>query len=217
MILLIFQVFISVSCSGNEVLNSADVPGNAADQYTVYIVNNNLHTGIIIPVNGESLKRISGMKFFMNFMYADIGWGEERFYQDPDDNFCMAARAVFFPNSSVIRMEGYDSVGPYFVSWSDYTVELIFTREQFIKLSDFIGNSFKKDTTEDFIVASKRHSGSVIFFKSVYRYCLFNTCNTWVADALKNSGFEVSGFPVITARQLYYGIRDKGIVLKPLK
>lgn len=211
------QIFISASCTGRENLNTGNETGYTAGQYTVYIINNNLHTGIVIPVDDESSRTITALKYFKNFRFTDIGWGEEKFYQNPKDNFCMGARAVLLPNTSVIRIEGYSNTADSFIGWSDYTVRLTLSKDQYIKLIRFIENSFKKDTGDTLFITSEKYSGEIIFFKSVYRYCLFNTCNTWVAEALKSSGLDVSPFFIITASQLYREIRNQGTVLKPLK
>jgi len=207
----------SFSCTGRENLNREGEINNISGQYTVYIVNNNLHTGIVIPIGSESSQIISAMKYFKNFRFADFGWGEEKFYQDPHDNYCMGARAIFLPNTSVIRIEGYRNIEEGSFIWSDYTVMLTLTKDQYIKLIIFIENSFKKDTGDELSITSQKHSGSVIFFKSVYRYYLFNTCNTWVAEALNTSGLDVSPFLIITAGQLYDEIKDQGKVIKSLK
>jgi len=216
-ILFVPEIYFSVSCKGSDQFNKQEEINTSAGEYTVYIINNNLHTGIVIPVNSESISHISSLKYFKNFELIDIGWGEEKFYQDPQDSFCMGARAILLPNTSVVRMEGYGSIADCSISWSDFTVRLILSKDQFIKLAKFIDDSFRKETGDELIITSKKHSGHIMFFKSVYRYHLFNTCNTWVAAAIKYAGFDVSPFFIITATQLYNEIKDQGTVLKSLK
>lgn len=210
------QCIIILSCTGSDKMSKYADVNQSGVHYPVYIINYNLHTGIVIPLIDESLHNISALRYFKNYQLTDIGWGEENFYQDPSDNFCMAARAVLFPNSSVLRIEGYGNIDNGYIGWSDFTVKLTLTKEQFIKLSGFIENSFRKDEQNGIIITSEKHSGGIIFFKSVYKYHLFNTCNTWVARALESSGLDVSPLFIITAGQLYNEIKDKGTVLKPL-
>lgn len=210
-------MFISLSCTGTENLSRGEEINTSSGMYTIYIINNNLHTGIVLPVDNESTHAISAVKHFKNFSYTDIGWGEEKFYQEPEDNFCMGARAILLPNTSVIRIEGYSSFTDDIIGWSDYTVMMSLSKNQYIKLISFIEKSFTRDEGNELIITKQKHSGSIIFFKSVYKYHLFNTCNTWIAEALKASGLDVSPFFVITAGQLYNEIKDKGKVLKHLK
>ncbi len=208
-----FTIFLS--CSGGEKLNKDIAVNISSDQIIVYIINSSIHTGIIIPVDSESISRISALKYFKDFQFADFGWGEEFVYQHPDENYCFYAKAVLLPNSSVISVEGYSSVSGM-INWSDFTVKLTLSTDQFMKLMDFIDKSFKRENNEP-IITSKKHSGDVIFFKSVYRYHMFNTCNTWVAKALEIAGLDVSPFFVLTSGQLYKEIKDNGTVLKTLK
>lgn len=210
-------IYIPLSCTGTENLSMGEEFNTRSGLFTVYIINNNLHTGIILPVDKETSHAISALKHFKNFRYTDIGWGEEKFYQDPDDNFCMGARAILLPNTSVIRIEGYSSFTEDIIGWSDYAVMLSLSKDQYIKLISFIENSFMRDEGNELIITKQKHSGSVIFFKSVYKYHLFNTCNTWIAEALKASGLDVSSIFIISASQLYNEIKDKGKVLKSLK
>lgn len=215
--LLYLQIFLSTSCTAGEIsIKSSNIiasPGH----YTVYIINNSIHTGIVIPVDRESLHMISALKYFNNFQFTDIGWGEETAYQDTEDIYWHYVKAVLYPNPSVICIEGYRSLPDSFIGWSDFTVMLSLSSEQFIKLTAFIENSFKKDQGNEVIITSKRHLDQMIFFKSVKRYHLFNTCNTWVAAALQSSGFDVSPSLVITAGQLFNEIKKQGTVLKSLK
>ncbi len=216
LITLLIIVFGFTSCDGAENLISVSNNSTVTGQYSIYIINYSFHTGIVIPVNSESIVAVTALVYFKQFSFTDIGWGEEKFYQNPDDNYCMGARAILLPNRSVLRVEGYNS-SDNFILWSNYVVMLNLTKEQYFKLLAFINQSFAKQSSNDLIIASEKHSGDVIFFNSIYRYHLFNTCNTWIAEALKVSGLDVSPFFTITAGQLYNEIKNKGRVVKPLK
>jgi len=216
-LLLSIEIYLSVSCTAGEKLNRDGGDIIPPGQYTVYIINSSIHTGIIIPVDKESSRAISALNYFKDFQFADIGWGEETAYQDLEDNYWHYVKAVIISNPSVNSIEGYRSLGDGFYSWSDFTVMLSLSSVQYSRLISFIGNSFTKDRGNEVIITSKRHLGQMIFFKSVYRYHMFNTCNTWVARALQSSGLDVSPFFVITANQLYNEIKNRGTVLKALK
>ena len=219
LLIIFLNLILSVSfcCTGRENTESLINPNSQSDIHSIYIVNNYMHTGIIIPVENESIHVISSLKYFRDYNFIDIGWGEEKFYQDPNNNICMGARAILLPNTSVIRIEGCSAAMENFILWSDFTVRLSLTTEQYMKLLDFIGKSFIKGSDDESVITSSRHSGEIIFFKSVYRYHLFNTCNTWVAKALQKAGLDVSPTFIITARQFYNKIKDQGTVIKPLK
>lgn len=215
-LLIALQGYMNISCSknkGSEIpLAASGLPGS----YTVYIVNNNLHTGIVIPVNSESIRYIPALEYFKNRNFADIGWGEEKFYQNPKSGFCMGAKAILLPNRSVIRIEGYNSFDSFFINWSDFTIRLSLTDNQFRELAAFIQRSFGDKMEGELIITSQKHSGEIIFFRSLHSYHLFNTCNTWVAKALQSAGIELSSMFIITKGQLYDQLKDRGTVLKKL-
>jgi uncharacterized protein (TIGR02117 family) len=205
----------SASCSENEKHKADSELDQISAEYPIYIINYSYHTGIVIPVNSETTLAIKALSYFRNFKYTDIGWGEEKFYQDPSDNYCMGARAILLPNRSVFRIEGYNGID--FIKWNSFVVMLKLNKDQFTKLLIFIDESFTKQSENETIITSQKNSGSVIFFKSIYKYHLLNTCNTWIAEALKISGLDVSPFLTITAGQLYNEIKDKGTIIKALK
>jgi len=213
----VFQIYFSISCAESEKPDRHHEINLSSGRYTIYVVNYNLHTGIIIPVENESIRRISALKHFKNYSFTEFGWGEEKFYQNPDENYFMAAKAILFPNRSVIRVEGRSRIGDGFIGWSDYTLKMTLTEEQYINLLIFIENSFRKDSDNNPFIASKKYSGAVIFFQSVYKYHLFNTCNTWAAHAFKSAGLDVSTFFIITDKQLYDELKQRGTVIKYLK
>jgi uncharacterized protein (TIGR02117 family) len=212
--LIALQAFL---CAESKKINRDEKVNTTSGEYTVYIINNNIHSGIVIPVNNESLKGITALYYFKDFQFVDFGWGEETDYQDIEENYWHDVKAVIMSNPSVTRVQGYRSVDDLFVDQSDFTVKLSLSKDQFTKLIYFIDGSFTKDAANGLIITSKRYSGEVIFFRSPYRYHLFNTCNTWVAKALQSCGLPLSPFFVITAGQLYNKIKDQGIVIKSLK
>ena len=72
----------------------------------VYLVKNNLHTGIVFSVNEKLIENIPAISNFSEYYYVDIGWGDEDFYQHPDPDILLGAKAILVPTSSVIRIEG---------------------------------------------------------------------------------------------------------------
>lgn len=204
----------TVSCSSPREKQIVHNETPSTITYTIYVINNNLHTGILIPVNRDSLQIIVALKHFTDYEYADFGWGEEQVYQSPADTFCMDAKAILLINPSVMRVEGQNGYLNSLVSWSDFTVRFILTSRQFRRLCEFINDSFTKDPGKGVIISLQKSAGRIIFFRSVYYYHLFHTCNTWVADALEYSGIGISGSFIITAGKLFKAIKDQGTVLK---
>ena len=192
-LMITIQIFVYAAFSGNKKQEAAENTVTSPEQYTVYVVNNNMHTGLVIPVYTESNNHITAI------------------------NYLHDARAILKRNTSVIRIEGYTSFEDIFIGFSDFTIQFNLTTEQFTKLMEFIENSFRKDVDSNLIITSKSSSGDIIFFKSVPAYHLFHTCNKWIIESLEYAGLEVSPFFIITRKQLYDRIKNHGIVLKHLK
>jgi hypothetical protein len=213
----IMIIQLTMSCHGSEKIQVSDDNNPAENKYTVYIINTNIHTGIFISINDESAKYIEALKYYTDYEYADFGWGEETVYQTHAETYCMDAKAILLVNPSVVRVEGYNGTIESLVKWSGFSIKFSLTSGQFKQLCGFINESFIKNSDGSTIITSQESSGRITFFKSVYKYHLFNTCNTWIAKALKNSGIEVSDFFIITSGQLYRSIKDHGVILKKLQ
>ena len=177
---------------------------------TIYLVKNNLHTGIVIQLNPEVMKLIPAAERFEGNKYIDIGWGDEDFYQHPDPDYLLGAKAILVPTNSVVRIQGKDFKIDKIVEWSDFTIQFNLNGNQFKKLCEFINLSFLKDENENFIIASEDHNNKVVFYKSGFKYHLFNTCNTWIAEAFEKAGFNVSSSNVVTAENLFEELSKHG-------
>lgn len=180
----------------------------------VYLVKNNLHTGIVFSVNEKLIDIIPAIKNFSEYNYADIGWGDEDFYQHPDPDILIGAKAILVPTSSVIRIEGKNYEINKIVEWSDFCIKFDLTGEQLAKLCEFINSSFLEDDDKNFIITSRNENNRIIFYKSGLKYHLFNTCNTWIAEAFEKCGFDVSPSDVVTAENLFEELSPFGIILK---
>lgn len=182
--------------------------------HQVYLVKNYWHTGIMFSVNEELISHIPAISNFAEYKFVDIGWGDEAFYQHPDPDYLLGAQAILVPTSSVIRMEGKNSSLNNIIEWSDFSIRFDLSNEQFLKLCKYIENSFEKDEHQNLFITSTKSSGRITFYKSHKKYHLFNTCNTWVAEALEESGFDISSSNVITAENLFEEVSKFGTVLK---
>ncbi len=187
---------------------------HALRNYDVYVINRGIHTGLVIPVNTISKRSIDAMGEFPDATFVDFGWGDEEVYQTPDETLCMDIRAVLIPSSSVMCARAIHTGIGIQVERSDFAVRFMLAEDEFTRLCMFINSSFTRDGENRLIKTSVRSGGNIIYFRSIHTYCLFNTCNTWIADALSLVVPGVSPFMVITRDNLYDEIRDRGELLK---
>jgi hypothetical protein len=180
---------------------------------TVYLIKSYWHVGILFHVDSTVIKHIPALITFNRYKFVDIGWGDEDFYQDPETDYYNAAKAILFPTKSVIKVTGHMAGLESIKKWSDFCIKIKITNEQYSRLMEFIAESFLVEN-DKYVIASSNSSGAIVFYKSVLAYHLFNTCNTWVADALENAGCDVSKDGIITAEDLFEEVKSIGEVLK---
>lgn len=171
------------------------------DEYKVYVVQEAWHTGIVLNVDDVSADLFPEITNYQNHQFIDVSWGDERYYQYPNPGIFMAARAVLWPTSAVIRLAGY-SREPQIVFAQSTILEITMNEERFNHLCSFISESFIRDKHGK-IIPSTVYRNSRTFFLAKRKYSVFRTCNTWVALAFKESGFDTGTFFLITAGQLF--------------
>ncbi len=185
------------------------------DEVTFYLIKSYWHTGLIFSVDSTLLEHIDALRNFDDKKFVDIGWGDEDFYQNPSDfDLYLASKAILIPTNSVIRIAGYLTPIESIIRWSDFCIKFKFTKIQFQKLCNFINTAFERNDEGNLIITSKTASGGIAYYKSIYKYHLLNTCNTWVANALKFAGLDISPSNVIRANELFFEVKDFGEVLK---
>lgn len=181
----------------------------------IYIAKIDWHVGIILKVDENLIKNISAAQYFKDFNYVDIGWGDADFYQSPDNfDLYLASKAILFPTTSVIRIQGYNQSIDQIINWREYAFEVGLLKDEYENLCKFIDNSFSRDSTNNLSVTLQKNNKRVTFFSSVHKYHLFNTCNTWVADALDFAGQDINASDVVTADELYFELLKFGKLVK---
>ncbi len=187
-----------------------------ADSLDVYIINYSYHTGIVLPVDSTFKSNFIAAKDFLNYRTIDIGWGDADFYQIPGFDLYLAAKALFVPTPSVLRLEGIDYPIRAMPENYDFIFLLRMSVSQLLKLIEVINLEFRRTDTGGLLITSEQYSGKVRFYESNRNYHAFNTCNTWIARVLRDGGFNISTFMVITEQDLYNRLKRIAKLIKPL-
>ncbi|MBM4172623.1 MAG: DUF2459 domain-containing protein [Ignavibacteria bacterium] len=185
-----------------------------SDSISIYLVKESWHTGIMIPVNEYTITKLPVAKYFKEFLFIDIGWGDADFYQTPGSDIFLAAKAILIPTPTVIRVDGYKFPIEKVIEWRDFAIELSLKNEEFIKLATYINESFIYNDRGEHIISKSEEGKPIIFFKSKYFYYFLRTCNTWAAEVIQSSGKDIDTFGLVTAGQLYSKVVKYGKVLK---
>lgn len=185
-----------------------------SQERTIYIAKNYWHTGVVIPIDKEAVKLLPSLKFFKENNFVDIGMGEKDFYMSPSREILPAAKAILIPTDATIRMAEVPGDTSFLRRISDFLIELKLDNNSFRKLLMFVDSSITKNELGEEIIIEKRAEGSIVFYESPESYHLFNTCNTWLASALKYSGMDIDPNNVITSKELFRELLGKGRVIK---
>ncbi|WP_345976987.1 DUF2459 domain-containing protein [Sulfurimonas sp. HSL3-7] len=177
------------------------------DNKTVYVVNNyGWHTGIVLS-RKDAAPYLHAFDDFKSARYLEIGWGDELYYQAKKITFWMSIRAAFWPTDSVLHVVALQDEPLAHFSDSD-VVALELSNRGFIRLVEFIDNSFALDEKGEIITLGSGLYGTSRFYRAEGTFHLFNNCNTWSADAIRSSGFPISTFYVFSSDNMMYQLKQ---------
>jgi len=155
----------------------------------IYLSYDPLHVNLILDVRDN---RLEWIRFFPkllskgNFNYLEFGFGDKETYLNTpnweDLKLITALKALFLNTDSAIHLSYYQNID------SSKVKTLYLTKTQYRKLVDSILKSF--GTKPEFI--SKGYGSRDAFYRAIYKYNLFFTCNTWVDEVLKEANISVT-------------------------
>jgi uncharacterized protein (TIGR02117 family) len=193
--LIIFSIALLSGCT--EPVSAFYPPDpNETDNKTVYIVNHGLHTGIVLPKK-DAAPYMHSFDDFKSARYLEIGWGDETYYQAEKETLWMGIRALFWPTDSVLHVAALQT-DPVAYFPNNEVVQLKLSKTGFIRLVEFIDNSFALNEKRQIIKLGSGNYGTSRFYRAKGTFHLFNNCNTWSARAIRSSGFPISSFYVFT-------------------
>ena len=181
--------------------------------HKIYFIKQNWHTAIVFSTRELDSQLFREYDLFSEFGLIDIGWGDEEFYQYPGFDSGLAFKALFYLTPSTLRVEGINLTKEEYFDLSEIVIELEVSDEQFKNICTFINNTFYINDAGKTSILNKKAGGKIIFYKSKGSYHLFNTCNTWLARGLRESGIEIEDNILLT-EQLFNELARIGSVIK---
>lgn len=158
--------------------------------FSVCIINDGMHTNIVLPVQNNLVDwrefiniAAIGQDATANYKYLTFGWGDRDFYiQTPtlaELNLVTAVKALFLPTPSTILVQGFANIP------QDRDLKCVkVTRTNYLKLTQFIQNTFQLNSQNQPIRIANGHSSNSGFYAANGNYSIVKTCNNWVAEAL---------------------------------
>lgn len=156
---------------------------------TLYLTSNGLHTHLIFPRNDVIAHAPYLNSYFQTADFIQIGWGDYNYYGNPLQSRWMGLKALLFPTSSVLGVQGVRDINELTEKINVYEISLEKLNWNYIV--DFVCSFFKTDDLGQ-VSLVRIKSNNEHFFAAYGTYSLFNTCNNWTARALKTGGIDVN-------------------------
>ena len=188
-----------VNTSSQSVFNTNATDHKASidnkQSMTILIQHGLAHTNIIISLASSSLdwgnllpdlvpNQIKGQEG-----YLLVGWGDKETYQSTPDwgdlKASVAIRALLINTPSALHVRYLENL-----AWMENSViPLKLSQVNSDEVENRILGSFRDDKPK---ILSPGYDAGDRFYYSKGQYNIFNTCNTWTGDVLRQSGVSMS-------------------------
>jgi len=164
---------------------------NSANDVSIYIMTNGVHTDLVLPVKNE-IKDWSSEIRFENTKAKDstaqflaFGWGDKGFYlntpQWSDLKASTAFNAAFGLSTTAMHTTFYKSLKE-----SKTCVRIGLSSDNYQKLVAYIETGFQHDNAQmPVFINACTYGKNDSFYEANGSYSLFQTCNSWANAGLK--------------------------------
>jgi len=210
----IWILLLAVSCSAcTAPVRETSAPGESEPRKTIYLVSHGWHAGIVLR-RADIPDSIWPVPWdFPSTEYLEVGWGDMNYYQAPDPHMGLILKAALLPTASVLHIAGFNGPVPVYFPYSEI-IGIELSSAGLEHLSHTIAASFATDETGNTTSLGLGLYGNSRFYLSRETYHLFNTCNVWIARALRAAGLPISPTRAISVESLMSQARKFGVVVQ---
>jgi len=155
----------------------------------IYILYNTMHSDILLNTRGlnKELKTELNSLIKKREGYLAFGWGDKETYLNTptwnDIKISTSLKALFINTPSLMHVSFYKNINRF-----RYVKNIKLSKKEKEKLESSILKSFDLKIDEHY----QGYGRDDLFYPSVYKYNLFNTCNTWTGDRLREANVSIS-------------------------
>ncbi len=198
-------VALAVGCLGPIAALYPPRPGEPA--MSVWVVDHGWHTGLVVERASLSIELLPEQRDFPGARYLEFGWGDAEFYQARQPTLGLAVKAAFWSPGSVLHVVGLDASVEARLAGAE-VAEVRLSRPGFESLARFIHDTFVRNAGNPSVVLGEGLYPGSRFYPARGRYHLLNTCNTWVAEALRAAGCPITPTYAMTAGNVMHQARS---------
>ena len=178
----------------------------------MWIVDHGWHTSLVVRAGDVAGDAWPERSDFPAARYLEVAWGDRDFYVAPRGTSGLALRAAIVSRGSVLHVVGFsEPVGAYFPARE--IVEVALSRRGFEALVRFVDATHARAGAARAPRLARGLYGDSGFYPAGGRYSLLNTCNTWIASALRVAGSPITPLWAPTAAGVLRQVRSFGRVV----
>lgn len=196
-------IWLCVACSGPAPTRP---PACLTACTTVHVINRGWHTGLVLPIAGIPEGLLPEAADFPAAEYLELGWGDRDYYQADNPGPWQTLKAACWPTASVLHGVGFrGGVQRQFAGYE--IVRLDLERDRFGSLAAFVDRSFDRGGQAKADILGPGYGLNSRFYPAHGQFHLFNTCNSWVSQALEAAGYPMGAITPFTAEAMMSRIR----------
>ena len=203
---LFFAALLQLLTACSAPIMQLDSLASGKNDKRIFVVHNNWHAALLMRKTDLGPGVVPEQAHFPEAEHLEISWGDRDYFPATEESVGLALRAAFWSRGSVLHVVGFrGAVEDYFTDGE--IIELALSPEAFVRLSEFVSASFSRANPS---VPAQSQPGLVAagrFYPAAGRFSVLRTCNTWIAEALKSTGLDISPRYVITAASLARQVR----------
>jgi len=171
----------------------------------VLVVSNGWHSGIALARADVPEAIIPEIADFPHARFFEFGWGDAEFYPAQEAGAWLALRAAF-PGPAVLHLAGLPDHPARL--WPNVTIlSFAVSADGLRRVLVYLRESFNRAGAGRAVVSARGIYPFSLFYPAMGRFHVFNTCNSWTAQALTAMGLPASLGGVNTADDLVARIR----------
>jgi uncharacterized protein (TIGR02117 family) len=172
-------------------------------------VDHGWHTGLVVRADDVPVGLWPERADFPGARYLEVAWGDREFYMAPHGTLGLALKAAVVSRGSVLHVVGLaEPPARYFAGREVVEVEL--SEPGVAALAAFVDAAHARGAAPRAPRLAPGLYGDSAFYPSAARYSLVNTCNTWIAAALRAAGCPVTPAWALTAGEVLRQVRALG-------
>lgn len=176
---------------------------------TVYVINHGaLHTGLAVKRSDIPCGVWPANRDYLDSTYLEVGWGDDDGYRKPLTTG-IALNALAGSKRTVLLADGFNTLRMKLENPKFSVIAVDLSAGGFARLCQHVEQTYMLDETGRPIRLGRG------WYRARGTYSAFNTCNTWVAFALRKAGCPVTPAWCLTPGPLLVQVRHFGRVMSP--